>query len=84
MLSRLNPEGLQRTFVGWMQAVTAGEKVAIDGKTLRRSFDRASRQSALPRVSAWASRNGVVLGPVKTAAKSNAITAIPALLDMLG
>ena len=49
VLSRLDPEGLQHAFSRWMQAVadvTEGEIVAIDGKTLRRSFDKASRQSA--------------------------------------
>jgi len=86
VLSRLNPEALQSCFIEWMQAVaqvTAGAVVAIDGKTLRRSFDTASRQSALHMVSAWASGNGVVLGQLRTAAKSNEITAIPALLNLL-
>jgi len=86
VISRLNPEGLQQCFFGWMQAVvegTEGQVVAMDGKTLRRSFDRGSRKSALHLVSAWASRNGVVLGQVKTEEKSNEITAIPALLALL-
>ena len=86
VISRLNPEGLQRCFLNWTQAVaeaTPGQVVAMDGKTLRRSFDRASRKSALHLVSAWASRNGVVLGQVKTEEKSNEITAIPALLALL-
>jgi predicted transposase YbfD/YdcC len=86
VLSRLAPEGLQHAFMVWMQAVsevTAGEVVAIDGKTLRRSFDRASRKSALHMVSAWASGNGVVLGQIKTEDKSNEITAVPSLLNAL-
>jgi predicted transposase YbfD/YdcC len=86
VVSRLNPEGLQKCFLGWMQAVveaTPGQVVAMDGKTLRRSFDRGSRKSALHLVSAWASRNGVVMGQVKTEEKSNEITAIPALLELL-
>ena len=84
VISRLNPEGLQPCFLSGMPAVvgaTAGQVVAMDGKTLRRSFDRASRQSALHLVSAWASPHGVVLGQLKTAEKSNEITAIPALLE---
>jgi len=86
VISRLNPEGLQKCFLGWMQAVvegTEGQVVAVDGKTLRRSFDRGSRKGALHLVSAWASRNGVVMGQVKTEEKSNEITAIPALLALL-
>jgi predicted transposase YbfD/YdcC len=60
-----------------------GEVVAIDGKTLRRSFERAGELGAIHRVSAWAKRNGVSLGQVKTDEKSNEITAIPALLGLL-
>jgi predicted transposase YbfD/YdcC len=63
--------------------VTDGEVVAIDGKTLRRSFDRASGKAAIHMVSAWATKNRLVLGQVKTDAKSNEITAIPKLLDVL-
>ena len=86
VMSRLDPEALQRCFIGWMQAVvqaTTGEVVAIDGKTLRRSFDSATRKAALHMVSAWGCANGVVLGQVRTAEKSNEITAIPALLELL-
>ena len=85
-MSRLDPEALQRCFIGWMQAVvqaTAGDVVAIDGKTLRRSFDTATRKRALHMVSAWGCANGVVLGQVRTSEKSNEITAIPALLELL-
>jgi hypothetical protein len=56
--------------------------VAIDGKTLRRSFDRAEGLGAIHRVSAWAKRNGVSLGQVKTDEKPNEITAIPALIPL--
>jgi predicted transposase YbfD/YdcC len=69
-----------------MQSVaqaTNGDVVAIDGKTLRRSHDSASGKSAIHMVSAWSSANGVVLGQEKTAEKSNEITAIPELLDVL-
>jgi predicted transposase YbfD/YdcC len=63
--------------------VTDGQIVAIDGKTLRRSFDRASSKSAIHMVSAWASANHISLGQVVVAEKSNEITAIPKLLKML-
>ncbi len=57
--------------------------VAIDGKVLRRSFDRASGKSALHMVSAWGSEQRLVLAQVATDAKSNEITAVPRLLRML-
>lgn len=82
----LDPEAFSRCFATWMQSVaevTAGEVVAIDGKTLRRSFDRASAKAAIHMVSAWATGNGMVLGQVKTSEKSNEITAIPKLLETL-
>ena len=82
----LNPEAFSTCFVSWIQAVaekTHGEVVAIDGKTLRRSFDRASSRSAIHMVSAWATKSHLVLGQVKTEEKSNEITAIPKLLTML-
>jgi len=86
VLARLNPEELQQCFLRWMQAVsevTHGEVVAIDGKTLRRSFDRATGKGAIHMVSAWASANRLVLGQQKVDEKSNEITAIPALLRLL-
>ena len=63
--------------------VTDGQIVAIDGKTLRRSFDRASSKTAIHMVSAWASANHISLGQVVVDEKSNEITAIPKLLKML-
>ncbi len=63
--------------------VTVGEVVAIDGKTLRRSFDRASSKAAIDMVSAWASSAGLVLGQLKTDAASNEVPAIPKLLEIL-
>lgn len=86
IISRLDPTAFHRCFIGWMQAVhdsTDGELIAIDGKVLKRSYDRHSRQSALHMVSAFATANGVVLGQLKTDAKSNEITAIPELLQLL-
>ena len=66
-----------------LHEVSDGQIVAIDGKTLRRSFDKASGKSAIHMVSAWASANNISLGQVVVDDKSNEITAIPKLLRML-
>lgn len=60
-----------------------GEIVAIDGKTLRHSYDKSNGQSAIVMVRAWAQQNGLVLGQRKVDNKSNEITAIPQLLKAL-
>jgi predicted transposase YbfD/YdcC len=86
VLARLDPEQRQRGFLCWIEAVsevTQGEGVAIDGKTLRRSFDRAAGKGAIPMVSAWATATWLVLGQRKVEEKSNEVTAIPALLRLL-
>jgi len=73
-------------FRNWTESLrkTIGaEIVAIDGKTLRRSHDRARGREPIHMVSAWARENGLVLGQIKTADKSNEITAIPELLRTL-
>jgi len=85
VFSRLDPEAFEQCFRRWTEAL-AGELtgvVAIDGKTLRRSFDRASDQAAIHMISAWAADNNVVFGQLATGARSNEITAIPKLLNML-
>lgn len=82
----IDPAAFEARFTAWVGAVvTPGEQavVAIDGKTLRRSFDRGRAQSPLHLVSAWASDQGLVLGQRRVDSKSNEITAIPALLDSL-
>jgi predicted transposase YbfD/YdcC len=86
VFSLLSPEEFQRCFLSWIQSVftiTDGQVVAIDGKTLRHSYDRSSNKSAIHMVSAWACENGLTLGQVKTEEKSNEITAIPELLELL-
>ena len=86
VFSRLDPEQFQSCFVEWTQAVAdllPGEVVAIDGKTVRRSHDKKAGRQAIHLVSAWASANTLTLGQVKTEEKSNEITAIPRLLEML-
>jgi len=82
----LNPDEFRRCFLSWAQAVVGppgAQVVAIDGKTLRRSHDRGAGTAALHLVSAWAAESGLVIGQVATDAKSNEITAIPALLKLL-
>ena len=86
VLSRVDPDELTQCFVSWTAALSdlsGGDIVAIDGKTLRHSFDRATSKAAIHMVSAWANRNRLVLGQVKVDDKSNEITAIPYLLKML-
>ena len=86
VFERLDPEEFQRCFLGWIEALheaTGRQVVAIDGKTLRRSFDRANGKSALHLVHAWAVSNHLLLGQVAVGEKSNEITAIPRLLKML-
>ena len=66
-----------------LATLTEGEVIAIDGKCLRRSLDKASKKAAIHMVSAWAQQNNLVLGQVKVDGKSNEITAIPKLLSRL-
>jgi hypothetical protein len=86
VLARIDPAEFEDGFRSWIATMfekTEGEVVAIDGKTLRRSYDTASNKAALHMVSAWTSANNLTLGQVKTDDKSNEITAIPELLNML-
>jgi len=86
VFSKLDPETLERCFSKWMAALaeaSAGRLVAIDGKTLRRSFDKATNRAAIHMVSAWCETNRLVLGQLATEEKSNEIKAIPQLLKML-
>jgi len=91
VLSLLNPAAFQQCFGEWLSSlnVSAGDEsdnakhIAIDGKTLRRSHDKKNGLGALHIVSAWASDRGITLGQVATDEKSNEITAIPQLLDII-
>ncbi len=86
VFSLLNPNKLQECFLNWVEEIsriTFGEIIAIDGKTLRRSYDRSKDKAAIHMVSAWAVNNGLVLGQRKVDSKSNEITAIPELLKVL-
>ncbi len=82
----IKPAEFEQCLLSWITAlheVTGGQVVAIDGKTLRRSFDKASSKSAIHMVSAWATANSISLGQVVTDEQSNEITAIPKLLEIL-
>lgn len=82
----LKPAEFEKCLLNWIVAlheVTDGQVVAIDGKTLRRSFDTASGKAAIHMVSAWATANHISLGQIVVDEKSNEITAIPKLLELL-
>lgn len=82
----IDPKQFEKLFVEWMKEITqtgAGTVVAIDGKTMRGSAEKSKGKSGIHIVSAWCSSNKLVLGQVKTDEKSNEITSIPELLDML-
>lgn len=86
LFAALDPQGLQTCFVSWVRAIAQlceGEVIAIDGKTVRHSYDKGKGKGAIHMVSAWASENHLVLGQVKVDEKSNEITAIPRLLKVL-
>ena len=89
VLSALQPQAFQKCFQSWIAACLVGAEkgsgttISIDGKTMRRSHDRAAGLGPLHLVSAWASEQGLALGQVATEEKSNEITAIPELLDQI-
>jgi predicted transposase YbfD/YdcC len=86
VFTRLDPQAFQRCFAAWIEALSKAtdlKHIAIDGKALRGSLDRAHGQAALHLVSAWAAENHLTLGQVAVSEKSNEITAIPRLLQIL-
>jgi len=86
ILAAILPAEFEKCLLNWITAlheISGGQVIAIDGKTLRRSYDKASSKSAIHMVSAWATENHISLGQVVVDAKSNEITAIPQLLKML-
>ncbi len=86
VLARLDPTAFETALLGWMQAmqeITGHRLVAIDGKTLRGSYNKRDGKAAIHMVSAWATENKLSLGQVVVDEKSNEITAIPALLELL-
>ena len=86
IFARLNPTELQKCFIGWMEAVhktTKGELLNIDGKTLRGAKEAGNSRSLIHMVSVWSATQHLVLGQKKVNEKSNEITAISPLLEML-
>jgi predicted transposase YbfD/YdcC len=87
VFARLNPQRFQACFLAWTEAVAQlmqGTLVSLDGKTVKASFDRATARSPLHMLSAWCSeQGGLVVGQLNTDTKSNEITAIPELLQLL-
>ena len=86
VLLRMRPEAFQRCFETWLQSLVGTLDVrflAIDGKTLRRSHDRKHDLGALHLVSVWATEQKLTLAQVATSEKSNEITAIPQVLDLV-
>ena len=86
VFERIDPQQFQNCFLSWIKSInkiTEGEVIAIDGKTLRHSYDKGKDKGAIHMVSAWATSNKLVLGQCKVEEKSNEITAIPELIKVL-
>lgn len=86
VFAAIDPEQFRAGFMEWVETIRqkiSNEVVAVDGKTVRGSRDTSKNKKAVHIVSAWAAENGLVLGEIATAEKSNEITAIPQLLRML-
>ena len=85
VFARLDARQFQSCFIAWVERFTTALRgvVAIDGKTLRRSFDHAAGQGPIQMISAWSAPQRLVLGQHQVSAKSNEITAISKLLELL-
>ena len=88
VLMLIDPERFERCFLDWVRSVFqpaagAPRQIAIDGKTVRRSFDRQNDRSPLHLVSAFAVEHGLVLAQRATDAKRGELTVLPSLLDGL-
>jgi predicted transposase YbfD/YdcC len=85
VFSALNPKEVQECFIDWVQSIAGisnGKVISIDGKRICNAGE-GGKKSLIHMVSAWSNANNMVMGQVKTEEKSNEITAIPALLDLL-
>lgn len=86
VFAALDPDAFERCFIEWAAQLarrSQGRLLAVDGKTLRRSMEHAGGLAAVHMVSAWCAQNHLVLAQVAVADKSNEITAIPKLLELL-
>jgi len=85
LFAALDAEAFQSCFIAWVASLAklGPDIVAIDGKTLRRSYQEGGAKAPIHMISAFSSRQRLVLGQRKVADKSNEITAIPELLDLL-
>ncbi len=86
ILGAIKPAEFEKCLLSWittLHELTDGQVIAIDGKTLRGSYDKRSSKAAIHMVSAWATANHITLGQVVVDEKSNEITAIPKLLEIL-
>lgn len=86
VFARIEPKQFQECFLSWVNSITKKlelEVIAIDGKTMKQSYDRNQSQKPLHIVSAWSASHQLVLGQKKVNKKSNEVTAIPALLELL-
>jgi hypothetical protein len=86
VMAAVDPRALGRALTSWTDALCetfAGKQIAIDGKSIRRTLEAANGESALHVVNAWVCEHQMVLGQYATDVKSNEITAIPKLLELL-
>ncbi|EKO3580764.1 ISAs1 family transposase, partial [Vibrio metschnikovii] len=86
VMGMVSPSAMQKAFISWMKdchQITDGEVVAIDGKTVRGSYNKSEERSAIHMVNAFATAQGLCLGQSKVDDKTNEITEIPKLLELL-
>ncbi|WP_368493406.1 ISAs1 family transposase [Escherichia coli] len=86
VVSCISPAKFHECFINWMRDCHSSDDkdvIAIDGKTLRHSYDKSRRRGAIHVISAFSTMHSLVIGQIKTDEKSNEITAIPELLNML-
>ena len=86
VVSCISPAKFHECFINWMRDCHSSDDkdvIAIDGKTLRHSYDKSRRRGAIHVISAFSTMHSLVIGQIRTDEKSNEITAIPELLNML-
>ena len=86
IFAKIAPDEFEKSFISWTATISKlipGDVVSVDGKTLRRSYDKKNNKKSIHMVSAWSTSNALVLGQLKIDDRSNEITAIPELLDIL-